>query len=426
MFAAIILIALIVASPMAIFIDGNIAIGIEASIMALATVLVAHKSAPAETGLLPKLPRLAFLLATVPALWMVIQVLPLGYAHVANPVWENTQQALGHAVVGSIGIDTGAGLFGLIQYITALAILLVTMAVTLNRSRADGVLFALLLASTISCLPIAGLFSRLGIISDKLPDAGTVRNIGLFGVLLAFTVAIRAFERRQSSRAFSKSKLALSLVASFVSLAICGSALVVHWTSNLGLGLAFALAVLLTIAFIRRFEIGIWGAAAIAAIVLSVSVSVLWIRYAGRPLDLMTSFSDDDALVAITKRILADAPWVGSGPGSFEILANVYQQPGDPVRVTTASTAAAKIAIELGRPMLWIAAAPILFATAVSLRGSLRRGRDSFYPALGAGCLIALLIRAFADASIFAPSVSIIAAASAGLALAQSSGKTAK
>ena len=63
-----------------------------------------------------------------------------------------------------------------------------------------------------------------------------------------------------------------------------------------------------------------------------------------------------------------------------------------------------------------------MLAAAVMLRGALRRGRDSFYPALGAGCLVALLIRGFADASIFAQAVSIIAAATVGLALAQSSG----
>jgi hypothetical protein len=63
-----------------------------------------------------------------------------------------------------------------------------------------------------------------------------------------------------------------------------------------------------------------------------------------------------------------------------------------------------------------------MLAAAVMLRGVLRRGRDSFYPALGAGCRVALLIRGFADASIFAQAVSIIAAATVGLALAQSSG----
>ena len=92
----------------------------------------------------------------------------------------------------------------------------------------------------------------------------------------------------------------------------------------------------------------------------------------------------------------------------------------------TASTAVAKIAIELGPPVVWMVVVATLLATAVLLRGALKRGRNSFYPALGAGCLLALLLRAFADAEIFAQSVSIIAAGTIGLALAQSTGRTSR
>ena len=80
--------------------------------------------------------------------------------------------------------------------------------------------------------------------------------------------------------------------------------------------------------------------------------------------------------------------------------------------------------VELGRPMTVMIGVVTCIAIVVLLRASLRRGRDSFYPALGAGCLMALLIRAFADAEIFAQSVSIIAAGTIGLALAQSTGRT--
>ena len=187
----------------------------------------------------------------------------------------------------------------------------------------------------------------------------------------------------------------------------------------------FSVTILLAIVVIRRFDIDIWGTAAIAAIVLTVSVSIVWIQYGHRAADLMTAYSDDTALVAITQRILADTPWSGSGAGSFQALANVYRQPSE-ASVVTASTAAAKIAIELGPPLAWMIVAVILLATAVLLRGALRRGRDSFYPALGAGCLMALLIRGFADANIFAQAVSISAAATIGLALAQSSGRTSR
>ena len=93
------------------------------------------------------------------------------------------------------------------------------------------------------------------------------------------------------------------------------------------------------------------------------------------------------------------------------------------MRVTTASTAAAKIAIELGRPVLWTVVAAILLAAAVMLSGCTQtRPRFILSGPRGAGRLVALLIRGFADASIFAQAVSIIAAATVGLALAQSSG----
>ena len=426
--AFIILIVLICASPMAIFLDGNLTIGVEAAMMALASGLIARKSSPAETQSLMELSRWVFLLGAIPALWMIIQLLPLGYVGIANPVWESTQQTLGYAVAGSIGIDTGAGLLGLIQYIAIAAILFVTMAVTLDRSRADGVLFALMIATTVVCF--ADLLSQLGILSqldlllNKSPEVSAVRDVGALGVLLAVTAAIRAFERWQSSRSFSTSKLTLSLAASIASVAVCGSALAMYWTGNLGFGLALALTVLVGIAFILRLGVGIWGAAAFAALLLTVSVSIISIQYGSRALDLMFSYSDNDALVAITRRILSDAPWFGSGLGSFETLTNVYQQPSDLLRTTTALTAAAKIAIELGRPMLWTVAIIIVLAIVALLRGALQRGRDSFYPALGACCLITLLIRGFGDASIFAQVVSIVAAATVGLAFAQSRGQT--
>ena len=407
------------------FVDGHIVIGIEATTMAVATALVARKSPSEETEPLLGLFRLVLAVGAILALWMIVQLLPLGYIGVANPIWQSTQQALGFAIAGSIGIDTGAGLLGLIQYISVLAILLVTMAATRDRSRADGVLFALMLAASIICLPVAELLSRLDIVWAASLDVGVVRNVGILGVLLAVTATIRAFERWQSSRGFSKSNLIVSLAASTASLAICASALALRWTSNVEFSLVFSVTVLLAIVAIRRFDIDIWGAAAIAAIVLTVSVSIVWIQYGRRAADLMTAYSDDTALVAITQRILADTPWFGTGSGSFQILANVYRQPSE-APVVTASTAAAKIAIELGPPVVWIVVAAILLATAVLLRGALKRGRDLFYPALGASCLMALLIRGFADANIFAQAVSISAAATIGLALAQSSGRTSR
>jgi hypothetical protein len=85
-------------------------------------------------------------------------------------------------LLGLFRLDlAGAGLLALIQYVAALAILLVTMAVTRNRSRVDRVLFTLMIAKTVICLPIAELLSRPDIVSAASLDVGVVRNADILG-----------------------------------------------------------------------------------------------------------------------------------------------------------------------------------------------------------------------------------------------------
>jgi hypothetical protein len=56
---------------------------------------------------------------------------------------------------------------------------------------------------------------------------------------------------------------------------------------------------------------------------------------------------------------------------------------------------------------------------------AMRRGRDSFYAAAGAGCLIGLTYQSYFDASLLNPAVGLLTAVIVGLALAQATGRTA-
>jgi predicted branched-subunit amino acid permease len=89
-----------------------------------------------------------------------------------------------------------------------------------------------------------------------------------------------------------------------------------------------------------------------------------------------------------------------------------------------APTAAAAIAIELGRPMLWLIVATMAGSILVLLRASLRRGRDSFYPMAGASCLITLLFLSFMNVEVLSSAAATIAAATLGLAFAQSKSRS--
>ena len=58
------------------------------------------------------------------------------------------------------------------------------------------------------------------------------------------------------------------------------------------------------------------------------------------------------------------------------------------------------------------------------LRGALQRGRDSYYPAAGAGCVIILMLEAFCDDSLFGTTVVICTMVALGLGFAQSVSRT--
>src|SRR5207244_8158845 len=113
--------------------------------------------------------------------------------------------------------------------------------------------------------------------------------------------------------------------------------------------------------------------------------------------NLTIAFAGEPSQRSATERMLADVPWAGTGAGTFASLLPVYQDADDVTKLPVAPTTAARIAIDLGRPMLWIITVGVLSAIIILLRGALQRGRDSFYPATAASSLVLLLLLSFCD-----------------------------
>jgi hypothetical protein len=132
------------------------------------------------------------------------------------------------------------------------------------------------------------------------------------------------------------------------------------------------------------------------------------------------------ALKSLSQHVLDDAPLVGTGARTFLALTPIYREINDPQPACSAATAAATFAIELGRPMLWLIVFGTLAAVVVLLRDALQRGRDWFYPAMGCGCALALLLLSFINAGPLGTATGLIIAAALGLAFAQSKSRTAK
>lgn len=401
--------------------------GLIAGVVAVALVISAGTLRPGETEFIVSIIRTPMVAAAVPAVWVLLQVLPLGM--LAHPIWTSAGKALGHPLAGTISVDPGASIIALGQYLSMSAVAFLSAAVAVDRQRAKWILFALTAAAAaialillIQDLVLTGVglspFSRM-----------TAIDCASTGVIIASAACIRTiehYETRHSRPQQSMSILLWIFAGSTAALTICATALVLsapHWiifASGCGL------AALITVWIIHRFGLGPWGTTAIAVPVLAVAVLVMTTHPPERGASVPLAFAagSSASLMGLSQRVLEDSPLVGIGAGAFAAIAPIYREIDEPPAGSAAATTAATFAIELGRPMLWL----ITVATAASilflLLAALRRGRDSFYPAMGGGCLITILLLAFANAGMLETATELIVAAALGLAFAQSKSRT--
>lgn len=423
---------LIAATPVILVFDGPIVQSLVTATSAAAMAAVVWNIRPGEAGFLWSLVRPLAAAAAVPALWMLFQILPLNVAGFAHPIWESASTALGRSIGGSITIDPGATLLSFGRYLSALAIVFVATAVATDRQRAGQILVALAATATlmaaITIFAPSGDYEFVGNIQTAAISS-PVANCVTLGIILSIAAIVRTLALAQSQRLDQRAEgvrflvtLAINLVAVLLGLISLFKVANIPVIIGAGFGAATLIAALVS----RGFRFGPWGYCAIGATVLVALIAVLNFYPVNRGVDatLALATSAPKSWIAVTQHILADGRWTGTGAGTFSNLLPIYRDIDDITPDNSAPTVAATIAIEMGRPMLWaitIISISLIFRL---LRGALKRGRDSYYPAAGAGCAVALLLLAFGDAGLFSTAVSIMAAAAMGMAVAQSKSRS--
>lgn len=421
MYIALVLVVLLIdATPAFLIMGESFAPGIATATVAVAGLIVACTLRRSDRDDLQKFfPSLA-IAASVPIGWMLIQILPLANLQWAHPVWQSAAAVLDGSIVGSISIDRGLTLIVLCKYASAVAIMLVVAAVAVDRHRAKWILVALTGATTIIGLVVA-IQAIAGVkLFNDLSEGGShesaMDSITL-GAVLCATAIVRTVDGRENASATLEAALAPSLTA----FAICATTLVCFASSSALFALGFGLATLLGVIAVRRFGLSSWGVAGIASMMVLAAFCIVASQpgiYTSDPALALASAAPSD--VSVTERMLADGTWTGSGAGSFQALAPIYQDPDDLVRHTGAPTLAAAIALELGRPALWGILALALWGTVLLLRGGLNRRRNFFYPAGGASCLLTATLLGFSSPGLSSTPAMIILATSLGLGFAQS------
>jgi hypothetical protein len=184
----------------------------------------------------------------------------------------------------------------------------------------------------------------------------------------------------------------------------------------------YGLVTLACVLIIRRFNLRLLGTAVLAVPAIWIAVVLVSARPLPHDVSLPLAFAEPSSarLSALSERMLDDAPIVGAGAGTFAALAPTYREIDDPPSDSPAPTATGVIAIELGKPMLWLIVLAAIGLIVFLLRASLLRGRDSFYSAMTGCCVLSLLLMSFASPGLFEMAPSLLAATALGLGLAQS------
>lgn len=420
---------LIGVSPAFLLFDGLIIQGLLTAFTAITIAIVALSIRPGEAEYFSKLIRPVALIAVVPPVWMLIQILPIPIDRLIHPIWLSARGALDQSVIGSISIDRGATLLALVRYCFVAGIAFIAAAVTIDRIRAEFVLLWLAGLTTLAAILLIAIeLDQVNFVDLAIsPNSRiSITALAALGVTLNATAAIRTIERYETRRTkpnASFSRFISVLIIYVVTLVICLSTIILFSPASIIFATISGLATFLLIMVIRRFGLRLWENAIIIFAAMTVMV-VIAIAHS-QPGDLTLQFATTPAPVnAMAQSILSDTSWLGNGAGSFTSTLPIYRSVDNVVPGPYAPTSAATIIIELGRPAFWVILFMAVLALILLFRGALQRGRDSFYSAAGASCIVLLIAEAFCDASALATPVAIIAAVIFGLALSQCESRT--
>jgi len=408
--------ALLASVPALLYFPGIVADGGVAVIIALALIVAAATELSSQQRRLSRLVS-PVLIAGLASAYLVLflQIAPMPGGPLMNPIWNSAASALGEKPAGYVTIDTGMTLLAICRLTCMVAVALLAALLGQYRPCAERLLSTLAVITTLVSLErLLSLFWQPGYFKF-LPTAamGAAEFISMFGVVIAVGVMIRGYERLRGARAKTRAPGPLVGSETLVGLALC--------LVNLG-GVAcsgepassfaalFGAGLVVAILVIRKGRLSPWGQAGTTA-VLALGLAAFVAFMPGR--------IEPEAVT----RMIEDARALGVGAGTLTALAPVYGEAS--VAALPDIPVAATVAIEMGRPFLWLIALIAAVWAALLSRAALKRGRDYIYPAAGAGCIAVFLISALSNSGGLALAPSLILSVVLGLAIAQSKGDAA-
>lgn len=372
-----------------------------------------------------------FLAMAFPALWMILQIVPIPASAVVNSVWAPASTALSESLTGRIAIDPGGTLRSLTAYLAALSLIVSTLIISRDRRRAETLFYVLTTVTTFMSAEV--LIARFDGFAGLIPSQGSAAAAiylacAALALLANVALALMTIQHYLIHRG-EKPAMATSLLLPLL-LATLGAGISLSALRSLGTSGFLAIVALgvVTIAFIaaaRRVGLPRWISVSLFVVIAAVASTAAVTQLKNASSLRLVAFlaSGNNRQTELSQRMLNDTPWLGNGVGSFRVLTPIYREFGT-VPAREAPSTAISIAIEWGKPALIILVAIALQLFVFMLRGAISRGRDSYFASFGAAALLVLSCEAFLDPSLLTLAVQMLGAVILGLSLSQSVGRT--
>lgn len=362
-----------------------------------------------------------------PAIWMALQLVPIPVRGLGNPIWATASAALNEPLAERLTVDVRATILAATHYSAVVALALLSAVVALDRQRAAQLLDMLVLTTTFVCAYSIWRYTGGLDASSPSESALTVTNgavPAVLGLLLCAAMVVRTINQIRRVRKPSGfapgpiTKLSLALLA----MLICLVAILVRSSSSIAIAALLGTGLLFSVFAIRKWFYRIWGTTGVLATAAVVFLASLTFVPMKKNADLTIALSMQNH--AATERMLQDAGLAGSGAGAYAVLLPIHRDMGT-LALRERPTAAAAIAIEMGRTFLGGLLIVAVLGACTLFRRSLLRGYDYVYAALGAGASVSIAVLALVEDGILDFGASLLAAALYGLAFAKSQPSTA-
>ncbi|CAH1669165.1 conserved membrane hypothetical protein [Hyphomicrobiales bacterium] len=403
--------------PVMGMIDALQAIGVALAILAVALATTAFFVPAVALSRFTRLihPALIAVLAA-PALWMVLQLLPMPARSLDNQIWASAASALNRPLTGAITVDIGATLLSLVQYCMVAATMLVAAAVALDRKHATNLLYLLIAVTTVTAAQLVVI--ELGLFDRAQADAEELTLITVMGVVLSCAAALNIYDqlpRPSKARRASTPPVAI-FAAACVAFLICATALLIRSETGPIVAALFGITAQGAIFAIHRWSPGPWGKAGLAVSVIVILFGAVALVPIRQNVDFAIAWSMQSPIA--TERMLTDVPFAGTGAGTYEALLPIYRDASS--NANQAPTAAAVITIELGRAFFGSLIIAIFCCAWLLFRRSLTRRQDYVFAGAGATMLAMTPLLLFVNGGLLGLGASLLVSIVGGVAFGQS------